>query len=209
MLDDSRSQRFIKDYAGQAYRLYELKANTPDKGLFPEYDDRLGQAIERETELFLAELISKNHGVGKLIDADFTFVNRRLADHYGIKSVEGQEMRRVTLPGDSLRGGLLTQASVHKITANGTTTSPVRPGQFRARQSSGKTSPRPRRASATSSQTRGEDDDSATTGGAPQQPAVRELPQGDRSARICARVVRPDRRLSDSLPSLRRRDQVW
>ena len=130
MLGDDRNQRFVRDFAGQAFRLYELKATSPDAGLYPEYDDRLGQAMQRETELFLAELIAGNHGVGSLIDADFTFVNRRLAEHYRLPSVGGQHMRRVELPANSPRGGLLTQASVLKVTANGTTTSPVPRGNF-------------------------------------------------------------------------------
>ena len=130
MLDDPRNERFVRDFAGQAFRLYELKATAPDAGLYPEYDDRLGQAMARETELFLAELIADNRGVGSLIDADFTFVNRRLAEHYRLPVVEGQQMRKVALPPDSPRGGLLTQASVLKVTANGTTTSPVPRGNF-------------------------------------------------------------------------------
>ena len=130
MLDDDRNARFVRDFAGQAFRLYELKATAPDGGLYPEYDDRLGQAMQRETELFLAALVAENHGVGSLIDADFTFVNRRLAEHYGIAGIEGQHMRRIALPADSPRGGLLTQASVLKVTANGTTTSPVPRGNF-------------------------------------------------------------------------------
>ena len=130
MLDDARTGRFVKDFAGQAFRLYEIKATTPDPGLYPEYDDRLGQAMVRETELFLAELIAGDLGVGHLIDADFTFVNRRLADHYGIEDIKGQHMRKVQLPADSPRGGLLAQASIHKITANGTTTSPIPRGNF-------------------------------------------------------------------------------
>ena len=130
MLDDVRHQRFVNDFAGQALRLYELNATRPDPGLYPEYDDRLGQAMAQETELFLAELIAENRGVGSLIDADFTFANRRLAQHYGLPAVEGQHMRRVALPADSPRGGLLTQASVLKVTANGTTTSPVPRGNF-------------------------------------------------------------------------------
>ena len=130
MLDDDRNARFVRDFAGQAFRLYEIKATSPDAGLYPEYDDRLGQAMQRETELFLAELIAGNHDVGSLIDADFTFVNRRLAEHYGIAGIEGQHMRRVALPADSPRGGLLTQASVLKVTANGTTTSPVPRGNY-------------------------------------------------------------------------------
>ena len=130
MLDDPKSQRFVTDFGGQAFRLYEIKATTPDAGLYPEYDDRLGQAMAAETELFLAELIADNHGVGQLIDADFTYVNRRLAEHYGIPGVEEQHMRRVALPADSPRGGLLTQGSILKITSNGTTTSPVPRGNF-------------------------------------------------------------------------------
>ena len=130
MLDDDRSKRFVKDFAGQAYRLYELNRTTPDKGLYPEYDDRLGKAMAAETELFLEELIDENHGAGRLIDADFTYVNRRLAEHYGIPGIKGQEMRRVELPADSPRGGLLSQASIHKITANGTVSSPVPRGNF-------------------------------------------------------------------------------
>ena len=130
MLDDVKNQRFVRDFVGQAFRLYELKATAPDGELYPEYDDRLGQAMARETELFLAELIASDHGVGSLIDADFTFLNRRLAEHYGQPGIEGQAMRKVTLPADSPRGGLLTQASVLKVTANGTTTSPVPRGNF-------------------------------------------------------------------------------
>ena len=83
-----------------------------------------------ETELFLKELIDENHGVDRLVDADFTYLNRRLAEHYRIPGIKGQQMRRVDLPADSPRGGLLTHASIHKITANGTVTSPVPRGNF-------------------------------------------------------------------------------
>ncbi len=130
LLDHPRTERFVKDFAGQAFRLYEMKATAPDSGLYPEYDDRLGQSMARETQMFLAELIAGNHGVGSLIDADFTFLNRRLAEHYGVPGVEGQYMRKVALPPDSVRGGLITQASIHKITANGTITSPIPRGNF-------------------------------------------------------------------------------
>jgi hypothetical protein len=83
-----------------------------------------------ETFDFLRSLILDNVSTDALIESDFTFVNRRLAEHYGIPGVVGQEMRRVVLPSDSPRGGLLTHASVLKITANGTTTSPVRRGSW-------------------------------------------------------------------------------
>ena len=130
MLDDTKTERFVKDFAGQAFRLYELKATAPNPGLYPEFDDRLGQAIARETELFLGELIAGDLSAGSLIDADFTFINRRLADHYGIAGITGEQMRKVMLPADSPRGGLITQASIHKITSNGTTTSPIPRGNF-------------------------------------------------------------------------------
>ena len=130
LLDDPRSERFVKDFAGQAFRLYELHATTPDAGLYPEYDERLGQAMAAETELFFGELIDGNRSVGHLVDADFTFVNRRLAEHYGIDDIGGQHMRRVDLPPESVRGGLLAQAAIHKLTANGTTSSPVPRGNF-------------------------------------------------------------------------------
>ena len=130
MLDDLKAERFVKDFTGQTFRLYELRATAPDPGLYPEFDDGLARAMEAETQLFLAELIAEDLSVGNLIDADFTFVNRRLAEHYTIDGVAGQQVRKVMLPADSPRGGLLTQASIHKITANGTTTSPIPRGNF-------------------------------------------------------------------------------
>ena len=130
MLADPKSARFVQDFGGQAFRLYEIRATTPDDGLYPEFVDHLGQAMAWETELFLTELIAEDHGVGQLIDSDFTYVNRRLAELYDIPGVEGEAMRRVTLPAGSVRGGLLTQASILKVTANGTTTSPVPRGNF-------------------------------------------------------------------------------
>jgi len=130
LLAHPKSKRFVDDFAGQTFRLYELQATAPDAGLYPEYNDRLGEAMKAETELFLAALIADNRSAGELIDSDFTFVNRGLAKHYRFPAVEGQEMRRVSIPEDSPRGGLLTQASIHKITANGTNTSPIPRGNF-------------------------------------------------------------------------------
>lgn len=130
LLSDPKHERFVKDFAGQALRLYEMKATSPDPGLYPEYDDRLGLAMRRETELYVGDLIDNNLTIDAVIDSDFTYLNRRIASHYGIEGVEGQAMRRVALPADSPRGGVLSQASVHKITANGTTTSPVPRGNF-------------------------------------------------------------------------------
>ena len=130
MLDDDKAQRFIADFVGQWLRLYEIELTSPDERLYPEYDDLLHHALQEETRLFFAELVTSDLGVRNLIDSEFTFLNRRLAEHYGISGVEGQHMRKVSLPNDSVRGGVLTQASVLKVTANGTTTSPVFRGSF-------------------------------------------------------------------------------
>ena len=203
MLDDDKAQRFVTDFVGQAFRLYELRATAPDSGLYPEYDDRLGQAMAGETELFLAEVIAEDLGVGHLIDADFTFVNRRLAEHYGLPGIEGQQMRKVTLPADSPRGGLLTQASVLKITANGTTTSPVPRGNFVLANLLGQPPPPPPAGvSALEPDTRGDDNDPGAVGRASHQPGLRQLPPRDRPAWVRAGVVRPDRRFPDELPNL-------
>lgn len=130
MLADEKSNRFVRDFLGQWLRLYKVNATTPDEGLYPEYDELLAGAILKEPELFFTELINENLSLTNLIDSDFTFVNRRLATLYGIPDVKGQQFRRVTLPKDSPRGGVLTQAAILKTTANGTTTSPVMRGNF-------------------------------------------------------------------------------
>jgi hypothetical protein len=130
MLEDKKAQRFIEDLLDQWLELKEIDATTPDEKLYPEYDDVLRQAMLEETRRFFSEMIQSDLGVGEFIDSDFTFLNRRLAEHYGIPGVEGLGFRKVTLPAESPRGGLLTQASILKVTANGTNTSPVPRGSF-------------------------------------------------------------------------------
>ena len=122
MLADKKSNRFVRDFLGQWLLLYKINATMPDEKLYPEYDELLGQAVPREPELFFTELVEKNLGLGNLVDSDFTFLNRRLAEHYGIAGITGQQFRRVELSEESPRGGILTQAAVLKVTANGTTT---------------------------------------------------------------------------------------
>ena len=130
MLNDEKSMRFTKDFLGQWLRLREIAVTNPDERLYGGYDDVLNQALPQETELFFAELIAQNLPVKNIIDSDFTFMNRRLAEHYDIPGIEGQQMRKVTLPEDSPRGGVLTQASILKLTANGSVTSPIKRGNF-------------------------------------------------------------------------------
>ena len=102
-------------------------ATAPDAALYPDYylDDLLSESALEETERFFAELLQGDLPARDLVAADFAMLNERLAAHYGLPPVEGVAVRRVPLPADSPRGGLLTQASVLKVTANGTTTSPV------------------------------------------------------------------------------------
>jgi hypothetical protein len=129
MLGDKKSNRFIDDFLNQWLGLGQIDATTPDDKLFPEYDDNLRQAMLGETRAFFRELIDKNLSTDHLIDSDFTFLNRRLAEHYGMLA-EGEEMVKVSLAKNSVRGGLMTQASILKVTANGAVTSPVKRGDF-------------------------------------------------------------------------------
>lgn len=130
LLNDEKSSRFVNDFVGQWLRVYKLNATTPDDQLYPEFDELLSDSIPKETQLFFRELIDENLGTDQLIDSEFTFLNRRLAKHYRIDGVEGQQFQRVMLPPESPRGGILTQAAILKTTANGTTTSPVMRGNF-------------------------------------------------------------------------------
>ena len=130
MLADPRSGRFINEFLDQWLDLDQIDATTPDTYLYPEYDDVLRRAMLAETRLLFRHLIDEDLSIAHLIDSDFTFLNRRLAEHYGIPGVEGEQMRKVKLPADSVRGGILTHASIAKVTANGSVTTPVKRGNF-------------------------------------------------------------------------------
>jgi hypothetical protein len=130
MLVDEKASAFIENFAGQWLELREIDFTEPDKDLYPEYDELLRVTMIEETKRFLHEILKEDLSVTNFIDSDFTYLNERLARHYGMTNVIGQEVRRVTLPKESVRGGLLTQASILKITANGTNTSPVLRGTW-------------------------------------------------------------------------------
>lgn len=125
MLRSPKAAAFTKNFAGQWLDLRDINFTEPDANLYPEYDELLRISSVRETELFFQEILTQNLSLVNFVDSDFTFLNGRLASHYRIENVEGQELRRVQLPPDCDRGGLLTQASILKVTANGTYTSPV------------------------------------------------------------------------------------
>ena len=127
LLNDPKSRRFIDAFTDYWLDLRKIDDSSPSTTLYSDYelDDPLKLAAVEETRLFVEELFNRNLPARTIIDSNFTFLNERLAKHYGIPGVTGAEMRKVTLPKDSVRGGLMTQASVLKVTANGTTTSPV------------------------------------------------------------------------------------
>lgn len=125
MLHDKKSRAFTENFTGQWLSLREINATTPDKSLYPEFEEHLLWSSVKETHLFFDELLRENLSVTNLIDSDFAILNGRLAQHYGIPDVHGVAFRKVPLKPEYHRGGVLTQASILKVTANGTTTSPV------------------------------------------------------------------------------------
>ncbi len=130
MLNDKRSAAFVHDFTGQWLDLRSIDATTPDNHLYPEADELLVTSMVQETEQFFSQILKENLPITNFVQSDFAILNSRLAAHYGIPGVTGENFRKVTLPQDSIRGGVLTQASILKVTANGTTTSPVRRGAW-------------------------------------------------------------------------------
>ncbi len=130
MLADERRQSLASNFAGQWLYLRNLEAVTPDLRLFPDFDDNLRQALRRETELFFESIVREDRSVLELIKADYTYLNERLARHYGIPHVYGSRFRRVSLDPGSQRGGLLRQGSILAVTSYATRTSPVIRGQW-------------------------------------------------------------------------------
>jgi hypothetical protein len=130
MLKDPKTAAFTENFAGQWLGLRGIDATTPDPTLYPEFDDILKVAMTREPLLFFEEVLKNDLSLTSFVASDFTMLNSRLALHYGIPGVEGLEFRKVVLPPESHRGGVLTMASVLKVTANGTTTSPILRGAW-------------------------------------------------------------------------------
>ena len=132
LLNDPRSGRFVEAFTDYWLDLRKVDDNSPSSTIYNDYelDDPLKLAAIDETRLFFAELVRGNLPARHIVASDFTFLNERLARHYGIPGVQGPQMRRVSLPPGSDRGGLMTMASVLKVTANGTTTSPVLRGHW-------------------------------------------------------------------------------
>ena len=125
MLRDEKGKRFVKDFASQWLDLIDIDFTEPDQKLYRDFDIVVQNAMLDETHAYLQELLDSDASATLLVDADFTFLNSRLARYYGIQGVEGDQVTRVTLDQDSHRGGLIAQGAILKVTANGTHTSPV------------------------------------------------------------------------------------
>ena len=143
MIADPKSDALIENFAGQWLQIRNLAGVTPDPTNFPTFDDSLRQAMKRETEMFFGALMREDRSVLELIDSDFTYLNERLAKHYGIDDVKGTEFQRVSLAKGSGRGGILTHASILTITSNPTRTSPVMRGKWILEQILGTPPPPP------------------------------------------------------------------
>jgi hypothetical protein len=142
MLEDPKSDAFVENFAGQWLQLRKLGGVARDKDLFRGFDDRLGEAMRKETEQYFAHVLRKNRSVLELLESDYTFVNEALARHYEMEGVTGDGFRKVKLA-DGRRGGVLTQASVLTLTSNPNRTSPVKRGQWILQQLLGTPPPPP------------------------------------------------------------------
>jgi hypothetical protein len=129
MLLDPRSSALVENFAGQWLELRNLDDYRPDTKVYPTWDDALRTSMKRETEVFFENIMRQDRSILELLNSDYTFVNERLAKHYGLPEMKGEEFRRVSLAGTK-RGGVLTQASVLTVTAMPTRTSPVKRGKF-------------------------------------------------------------------------------
>ncbi len=139
LLADPRSERFVTDFTDAWLNLRDIEFTSPDRNLFPEFDPFLQFSMLQETRQFFRALIDDNANVKNIVKSDFAMLNNRLAQLYAIDGVEGPELRRVPLPVDSVRGGLLSQGSILKVSANGTNTSPVVRGVWMLERILGKT----------------------------------------------------------------------
>jgi hypothetical protein len=130
MLTDARSESLVTSFAAQWLYLRNLAAVNPDPRLFPDFDDNLRQAFRHETELFFNSIVREDRNVLDLLRAKYTFLNERLAKHYGIPHIYGSRFRRVALSDENVRGGLLNQGSILTVTSYATRTSPVLRGKW-------------------------------------------------------------------------------
>src|SRR5262249_6694577 len=130
LLADPKSVALTEHFLGQWLDLRQIDATVPDPKLYPEFDGYLRFSMLKEPPLVFEHRLRNDRSLLCFIDSDFSILNDRLAQHYGIPGVDGPEFRMVKLPPSSHRGGVLTMAAVLKVTANGTVTSPVQRGTW-------------------------------------------------------------------------------
>ncbi|MBI5802235.1 MAG: DUF1592 domain-containing protein, partial [Verrucomicrobia bacterium] len=143
LLKHPKARAFTEDFTGQWLALRNIEFTTPDARLYPEFDELLQVSMLQETHAFFDALLEENLSVLNFVESDFAMLNERLAKHYGIPGVNGLDVRRVALKPEWHRGGVLAHASVLKVTANGTTTSPVLRGVWLMDRILGKPAPPP------------------------------------------------------------------
>ena len=130
MLASPKAKHFTQNFLGSWLNLRDIEFTQPDTKLYPEFEQYLQQSMVGETERFFEELLTRNLSVRNIMHSDFAMLNERLAEHYGIAGVKGEEIRKVSLAPGSRRGGFITQGAVLKVSANGTSTSPVVRGAY-------------------------------------------------------------------------------
>lgn len=143
LLKHPKAQAFTEDFTGQWLALRNIEFTTPDTRLYPEFDELLQVSMLQETHAFFDELLTRDLSLLNFVESDFAMLNARLAKHYGIPGVSGLDVRRVALKPEWRRGGVMTHASVLKVSANGTTTSPIIRGAWLADRILGKPVPPP------------------------------------------------------------------
>jgi mono/diheme cytochrome c family protein len=143
MLKDPKAAAFTENFIGQWLALRDIDFTEPSHILYPEFDHMLKVSMIRETELFFEEVLKSDLSLTNFVASDFTMLNGRLAKHYAIPGPDGWEFKKVALPADSHRGGMLTMASVLKVTANGTYTHPVHRGVWVMERILGMAPPKP------------------------------------------------------------------
>jgi hypothetical protein len=165
MLADPRAAALVTNFGGQWLYLRNMRLAAPNASLFPEFDDNLREAFQRETELFVEDQLRSDRSVVELLTANYTFLNERLARHYGIPNVYGSHFRKVTLP-DERRAGLLGHGSILTVTSYPNRTSPVVRGKWLLENLLGAAPPPP----------------------PPNVPALRENGEGEKPTTVRARL---------------------
>ena len=199
MLADPRSRALVGNFAAQWLQFRNLRSTTPDKNLFPDFDDNLRQSFERELELFVGSIVNENRSVLDLLTADYTFVNERLARHYAIPNVYGSRFRRVTVTEDA-RKGLLGKGGILLVTSHADRTSPVVRGKWILENLIG-TPPSPPPAEVPAfpgGRPAGAADRARAHGASPRKPRVCRLSPRDGPARPGAGELRRGRQVADA-----------